>query len=101
MSSDDEYRTWLETKRRESPPADLTNRIMSAVREPEIPGTASRSTDTSSKTVWQRVLPYLVCSAAALVLAVRLYSVVILFVEASPIADVAMIELEKELTHEP
>ena len=101
MNPDDEFQAWLNARRGESPPADLTDRIMSAVREPKLPGGASPSRDMLPKTSWWRAFPYLVCSAAALLLTVRLYSIVSLFVVASPVADIALIESEKELSHEP
>ena len=96
MIPEDEYQTWLNKRRGESPSAELTDRIMSAVRE----ASTSQPTKPSPKTAWQRAIPYLVCSAAALVLAVRIYSILSLFLAPSAIADVAMIEPSKEIAHE-
>lgn len=95
MNSDDEYQMWLDARRGESPPAEMTDQIMSAVRE-SVPRMVSART-----TAWQRAIPYLVCSAAALVLAVRLYSVASLFLVPSPDADIAMIEPVEEISNEP
>ena len=100
MNSDDQYQAWLDTRRGEVPSAELTDRIMSAVREVSTPSTMSQPVNELRKTAWQRAIPYLVCSAAALVLAVRICSIVSLFVAPSPISDVAMIEPAKEISHE-
>lgn len=100
MISDDDYQAWLSARRGQSPPAELTDRIMSAVRESALNAVASPPVSAPA-TIWQRVVPYLVCSAAAMLLAVRLYSVVSLFVVAAPIADVALVEPAKEVSHEP
>ena len=101
MNSDDEYRAWLDTKRGESPPTGLTDRIMLAVREVAPEATTSPQLESARKTAWQRAVPYLVCSAAALVLAVRLYSFVSVFVVAPSEADIVMTEPGEELSHEP
>ena len=101
MNSDDEYQAWLNVRRGESSPADLTDRIMSAVREAARQSETSPQPESAWKTAWQRAVPYLVCSAAAMVLAVRLYSVVSLVLVASPDADVAMIEPVEESSNEP
>ncbi len=100
MNPDDQYQAWLDARRGESPPADLTDRIMSAVREASKSSMKSQPANELRKSAWQRAIPYLVCSAAALVLAVRIYSIVSLFVAPSPISDVAMIEPAKEISHE-
>ena len=101
MNSEDEYQAWLNARRGESLPTGLTDRIMSAVRELDQQATRSSRAESAWKTAWQRAIPYLVCSAAALVLAVRLYSIVSLFLVASPDADIAMIEAVEESSHEP
>jgi hypothetical protein len=101
MNPDDEYQAWLNGRRSASPSEELTERIMSAVRESAMSRTSARSTEMTRSTIWQRAIPYLVCSAAALVLSVRIYSIVSLFVVASPIADVAMFESKQELSNEP
>lgn len=98
MSFDDENRAWLDTKRGESPPAELTDRIMSAVRESVQQATTSSRTESARKTAWQRAVPYLVCSAAALVLAVRLYSFVSVFVVVSSETEIAMSEPVEEFS---
>ena len=100
MNSDDEYQAWLDARRGESPPTGLTDRVMSAVRESAQPATSSSRVEPARKTAWQRAVPYLVCSAAALVLAVRLYSIASIFVVASPDADIAMLEPFEEISHE-
>lgn len=92
MNSDDEYRAWLDTKRGESPPTELTDRIMLAVREVVPEATTSPRMESARKTAWQRAVPYLVCSVAMLVLAVRLYSFVSVFVVAPFEADIVMTE---------
>lgn len=101
MNSDNEYQAWLDARRGESPPTELTDRVMSAVRESAQPATTSLRVESARKTAWQRAVPYLVCSAAALVLTVRLYSIVSIFVVASPDADMAMIEPVEEISDEP
>lgn len=101
MNSNDEYQAWLNTRRGESPPTGLTDRIMLSVRELPLEATTSPQLESARKTAWQRAIPYLVCSAAALMLAVRLFSMVSLFVVPSSIADVTMIEPAKEDSHEP
>lgn len=98
MNSDDGYRAWLETKRGESPPIELTDRIMLAVREAAPKATTSPQLESARKMSWQRVLPYLVCSAAALVLAVRLYSFVSVFVVVSSETEIVMTEPGEEFS---
>ena len=98
MNSDDEYRAWLDTKRGESPPTELTDRIMLAVRESVQQATTSSRIESARTTAWQRALPYLVCSAAALVLAVRLYSFVSVFVVAGSETEIAMTEPGEEFS---
>lgn len=95
MNRTDQYQAWLNARRGESPPVEMMDRIMSAVRD------SSTRADSVQKSAWQRVVPYLICSAATVVLAVRLYSVVSLLVVASPDADVAMIEPVEEISDEP
>lgn len=101
MISDDDYQAWLNARRGQSPPTELADRIMSSVRDSAVYAVASPPPVSAPATIWQRVVPYLVCSAAAMLLAVRLYSVVSLFVVAAPIADVALVEPAKEVSHEP
>ena len=101
MISDDDYQAWLSARRGQSPPAELTDRIMSAVRDSAADVVSFPPPVSAPTTVWQRVVPYLVCSAAAMLLAVRFYSVVSLFVVAAPIADVALVEPAKEVSYEP
>lgn len=96
MNPDDEYQAWLNTRRGESPPTELTDRIMSAVRGSDYEATTSPQLEFARKTPWQRALPYLVCSAAALVLAVRLYSFVSVFVVVSSETEIAMTEPVEE-----
>ena len=98
MNSDDEYRAWLDARGGESPSVGMTDRIMSAVRESATQPTASLRTDSLSKTAWQRAVPYLVCSAAALVLAVRLYSFVSVFVVVGSETEIAMTEPVEEFS---
>ena len=100
MNPEDEYQTWLNKRRGESPSTELTDRIMSAVREASMSSSTSQPAKQSPKTAWQPAIPYLVCSAAALVLAVRIYSILSLFLAPSAITDVAMIEPSKEIAHE-
>ena len=100
MNPEDEYGAWLNARRGESQSDELTDRIMSAVHEASMSSTTLPSAPKLPKTTWQRAIPYLVCSAAALVLAVRIYSILSLFLVPSSIADVAMIEPSKEITHE-
>ncbi len=100
MNPDDEYQAWLDARRGESPSAELTDRIMSAVREASMASTILPPTNVAPNTAWPRAIRYLVCSAAALVLAVRIYSIVSLFVSPSLIEDVAMIEPAKEISYE-
>ena len=100
MNPDDDYQAWLNNRRGELPSAELTDRIMSAVREASMSPTASKPAEVPPKTAWQRAIPYLVCSAAALVLAVRIYSILCLFVSPSSIEDVAMLDPSKEIAHE-
>lgn len=100
MNSDDEYQAWLDARRGESPPTELTDRVMSAVQESARQATGSSHVESARKTAWQRAVPYLVCSAAALVLAVRLYSIVSVFVVASPDAEMAMIEPVEDISDE-
>ncbi len=101
MNPDDEYQAWLTARRSESPPTGLTDRIMSSVRELDPATTTSPPQERARKTAWQRAIPYLVLSAAALMLAVRLFSLVSPFVVPSSIADVTMIDPAKEDSHEP
>ncbi len=101
MNPGDEFQAWLDARGGESAPAGMTDRIMSAVREAARQPTTSSQSESARKTAWPRAVPYLVFSAAALMLAVRLYSMVSLFVEASQVADVALMEPIKEFPHEP
>ncbi|MFM9961932.1 MAG: hypothetical protein ACKV2Q_11990 [Planctomycetaceae bacterium] len=101
MNSDDEYQAWLNARRDESPPSGLTDRIMLSVRELAPAATTSPPRESARKTAWRRAIPYVVLSAAALMLAVRLFSLVSLFVVPSSIADVTMIEPAKENSYEP
>lgn len=101
MSSDDEYQAWLNARRDVSPPTGLTERIMLSVRELAPEATISPLRESARKTAWQRAIPYVVLSAAALMLAVRVFSIVSLFVVPSSIADVTMIEPTKEDSYEP
>lgn len=101
MISDDDYQAWLNARRGQSLPAELADRIMSAVRDSAADAIASPPPVSAPATMWQRVVPYLVCSAAAMLLAMRFYSVVSVFVVAAPIADVAFLEPAKEVSHEP
>ena len=101
MISDDDYQAWLNARRGQSPPADLADRIMFAVRDSAADAVASPPPVSALAAMWRRVVPYLACSAAAMLLAVRLYSVVRLFVVAAPIEDVAFREPAKEVSHEP
>ena len=96
MNSDDDYQAWLDARRGESTPSGLTDRIMSAVRKPDQEATSSSQPKPARKTAWQRAVPYLVCSAAALVLAVRLYSFVSVFVVVSSETEIAMTEPVEE-----
>ena len=96
MNADDEYQTWLNARRAESPSVDLTDRIMATVRGSAPQPTASPRSASARKTVLQRAVPYLVCSAAVLVLAVRLYSFVSVFVIASSETDIVMTEPVEE-----
>ncbi len=70
---------------------------MAAVTESASQPIAAAQTASTKKTALQRVLPYLACSAAVLVLAVRLYSVVSLFVVASSESEIVMNEPIEEL----
>lgn len=99
MNPDDEYQAWLNARRGESPPAEMADRIMSAVRASASQSVASPQPECARKSAWQRVVPYLVCSAAALVLAVRLYSIASLFLVASSDMDVVMTEPFEEIPH--
>lgn len=95
MNSENDYQAWLDARRGDSSPADLSDRIMVAVRESNsLPKTSARSVRA---TALQRAFPYLVCSAAALVLAVRLYSLMSVFVVASSEAEMAMTEPVEEV----
>ena len=100
MNPDDEYQKWLNAKRAEVPPAELVERIMSAVRAETISYAVSHAAIEPTPSVWRRAVPYMVCSAAAIVLAVRLYSTMSLFVMPSSIADVTMIESKQENLHD-
>lgn len=95
MNSDDEYQAWLSTRRAE-PPRELTDRIMTAVSESRSRTTVAVARASGVKSSLRRIAPYLVCSAAALVLAVRLYSVVSLFVIAPSGTEIVMNELVEE-----
>lgn len=101
MNPDDEYQAWLDARRGDSPPTGLTDRIMLSVRDLALEVPTSPPQVTARKTAWQRAIPYLVLSAAALMLAVRLFSIVSPLVVPTSIADVTMIEAAKEDSHEP
>ncbi len=96
MNSDDGYQAWLDARRGESPPTELADRIMLAVYEAVPETTTSLQLESARKTAWQRAIPYLVCSAAALVLVVRLYSFVSVFVVVSSETEIAMTEPVEE-----
>lgn len=70
---------------------------MAAVEESASQRMVASQSASMKKTALQRVLPYLACSAAVLVLAVRLYSVVSLFVVASSESEIVMNEPIEEL----
>ncbi|MBC7821064.1 MAG: hypothetical protein IAG10_29615 [Planctomycetaceae bacterium] len=74
---------------------------MFSVRELAPEATTSPPLESARKTAWQRAIPYLVLSAAAIMLAVRVFSIVSPLVVPSSIADVTMIEPAKEDSHEP
>lgn len=101
MNSDDEYQMWLDARRAESPPTELTERIMVSVREQAQEAVTSPPQVSAHKTVWQRSTPYLVLSAAAVMLAVRALSFVSPLVFPSSIADLTMTEELKEESHGP
>lgn len=96
MKSDDEYQAWLNARRGESPPVGMADRIMLAVREVAPEATTSPQLESARMTAWRRTLPYLVCSAAALVFAVRLYSFLSVFVVVSSETEIAMTEPVEE-----
>ena len=100
MNSEDEYQVWLDARRDESPPKELTDRIMLSVREPGPEAATSPLRESARRTAWQRAIPYLVLTAATIMLAVRVFSILSLFVVPSSIADVTMIEPAKEDSHE-
>ncbi len=77
----------------------MADRIMSAVRASASQSVVSSQPESARKSAWQQVVPYLVCSAAALVLVVRLYSIASLFLVASPDVDVVMTEPLEEMPH--
>lgn len=97
MTTDDEYQRWLLARRTEPPPDGLADRIMAAVEESALQPIAASQSASMKKTALQRVLPYLACSVAALVLAVRVYSVMSLFVVASSESEIVMNEPIEEL----
>lgn len=99
MNPDDEYQTWLAARRGESPPSGLTDQIMSAVRESDQQATTSLQPKSARKMAWQRAVQYLACSAAALVLAVRLYSFVSVFVVVSSETEIAVTEPVEEFSN--
>lgn len=101
MNSDDEFQMWLNTQRGESPPTELTDRIMVSVREQALESVISPPRKPAHETVWQRSIPYLVLSAAAIVLTLRVFSIVSLLVVPTSIAEVTMIEPQEEDSHEP
>jgi hypothetical protein len=101
MNSEDEYQLWIEARRTKTPPAALTDRIMLSVRERDREVSTTRSPESGRETVLQRAIPWLVLSAAAIVLTVRVFSIVSLLVVPSSIADVTMIEPLEEESHEP
>lgn len=88
MNSDDEYQAWLDARRGDTPLAGLTDRIMLTVRELAVDSTTSPPRATARKTAWQRAIPYVVLSAAALLLAVRIFSIVSPLMVPTSIADV-------------
>ncbi len=99
MNPDDEYQSWLNARRAESPPTDLSDRIMTIVRESSSLPTKAAMALAVQKTALQRAVPFFVCSAAALVLAVRLYSFVsVFFVVASSDTEIAMTEPVEEVS---
>ncbi|MDZ4684230.1 MAG: hypothetical protein SH850_04020 [Planctomycetaceae bacterium] len=75
MKSDDVYRDWLARGRSAPPPDGLTDRIMTAL--PVSPNDQPVALPTVSIRSWlgRRVIPYVLWCAAAVVCAVRVYSV--------------------------
>jgi hypothetical protein len=96
MNSDDEYKLWLDARRSESPPTGLTDRIMLSVRNHAREATTSPPREHARETAWQRAIPYLVLSAAAFMLTVRVFSILSPLVVPSSIAEVSMIEQMEE-----
>lgn len=103
MNHDDEYQAWVETRRSEAPTNGLTDRIMSTVRESVADSRTAARSKLVRRSAIQRVFPSLVCSAAALILAVRLYNFVSIFVIAPSEAEIAMNEPVEEISdvHNP
>lgn len=100
MTSEAEYQSWLKAKRAEVPPARMVEQIMAVVRDEVNSNATAHAAIEPRPSVWKRAVPYLVCSAAVVVLAVRLCSIVGLFVLPTSIADVALIESEQENLHD-
>ena len=85
MNTDDPMQAWLAQRRGQSPPNDLTDRIMAGLQTVEIAKPARPRG-------WRQLVPYVLWSAAAVVCAARIYSVVSVVV-----APVAMDADETEL----
>ncbi|HUQ69506.1 MAG TPA: hypothetical protein VM165_08290 [Planctomycetaceae bacterium] len=75
MKPDDVYRDWLARGRSNPPPDGLTDRIMAVL--PPSPNDQPVARPTVSIRSWlgRRVIPYVLWCAAAVVCAVRVYSV--------------------------
>lgn len=99
MNCDDEYQAWLEARRSEAPTSGLTDRIMATVRVSVADSGIAARSEFVRRSAIQRALPYLVCSAAALILALRLYSFASIFVIAPSMAEIAMNEPVEEVSN--
>ena len=69
---------------------------MLSVRNHAREATTSPPRESACETAWQRAIPYLVLSAAALMLTVRVFSILSPLVVPSSIAEVSMIEQMEE-----
>ena len=100
MNQNEPFEMWLAAKRTASPPEGFTQQVMSAVEQ------VSKSRGSVVKPVeWRRAflprcVPYLIASAAAVVCAVRAYSLIHVLIEPTPEYSVVAGETIEEVPND-
>lgn len=78
MNIDEQLESWLSAKRDASPPEGFADKVMSSVEQAAEPKRMVASVAAGKKSLVRRCVPYLIWTAAAVVCAVRVYSLIYL-----------------------